>query len=382
MTARVVGLMSGTSLDGVDAALVQVAGEREVKLEAFVTRPFSRSERTAIRQVLERGDARQLALLHRQLGEWFAQAVADVLAVAGLSVDRLSLVASHGLTVWHEPPLVSLQLGCPATIAERTGVQVVSDFRARDVAAGGQGAPLVPVADVMLFGHDAHGRALLNIGGMANVTWVPRRGRLDGVVAFDTGPGVAVIDAVARLVDPSAPYDVGGMRAARGRAVASVVQELLDRPYFAAPPPKSTGREVFGDPFARALVERTHVVAPGASEDDLVATALALTVRSIAGQLARWMPSEPERDLVVSGGGARNPTLMVQLRRALDGWVVRSFDEEFFDGDAKEAVAFAYLGWRTLRGLPGNVPAATGAGRTRVLGSVTPALRVERGGVS
>jgi anhydro-N-acetylmuramic acid kinase len=382
MTTRAVGLMSGTSLDGVDAALVQIAGEREVTLEAFVTRPFASSERTAIRQVLQEGRPRQLALLHRQLGEWFAQAVADVLAAAGVGADRVSLVASHGLTVWHEPPLVSLQLGCPATIAERSGVQVVSDFRARDVAVGGQGAPLVPMADVMLFGHDAHGRVLLNIGGMANVTWVPRRGNLEGVVAFDTGPGVAVMDAVARMVDPSAPYDVGGTRAGRGRAVASVVQELLERPYFATPPPKSTGREVFGEPFARALVARARMVAPGVSDDDLVATALAFTVRSIAGQVNRWIPAEPEGDLVVSGGGARNPTLVAQVRRALDRWVVRSFDDEFFDGDAKEAVAFAYLGWRSLRGLSGNVPAATGGTRARVLGSVTPALRADRDGTS
>lgn len=374
MTTKAVGLMSGTSLDGVDAALVEVAGERDVRLEAFTTRPFARAERTAIRQVLEGGHARQLALLHRQLGEWFAQAVTDVLAAGGVSADRVSLVASHGLTVWHEPPLVSLQLGCPATIAERTGVQVVSDFRARDVAVGGQGAPLVPMADAMLFGHDDHGRALLNIGGMANVTWVPRRGHVDGVVAFDTGPGVAVIDAVARMVDPALPFDIGGRRAARGRPVSSVVDELLDRAYFDAPPPKSTGREVFGEPFAMELVARTRALAPGVSDDDLVATAVAFTVRSVAGQLAQWVPSEPARDLVVSGGGARNPALMSHLRRALSDWVVRSFDDEFFDGDAKEAVAFAYLGWRTLRGLPGNVPTATGADGARVLGTVTPAV--------
>jgi anhydro-N-acetylmuramic acid kinase len=363
--------MSGTSLDGIDAALVEI-DHGSVRLVAFEVRPYAHGERQRLLDVVY-GDAsvRDVTLLHTQVGEWSAEAVRLVLESAGVEPSELSFVASHGQTVWHEPARATLQIGCAHTIAERIGARVVHDFRSRDVAAGGQGAPLVPLADAMLFGSADHGRALLNVGGMANVTWVPRLGALDGVMAFDTGPGVAVIDAVTRLVDPSVSFDRNGDRAAAGVARDSVVEEILRLPFFAAPPPKSTGREVFGDAFAEQLVRRVRALDPSTSDDDAVATALGLTVRSIADQLDRWLPSGPQPDLLVSGGGARNPVLMQRLADRLDGWDVRRFDEEFFDGDAKEAVAFAYLGWRALLGEPGNVPAATGAKGPRVLGSVT-----------
>ncbi len=366
------GLMSGTSIDGVDAALVEIEGPSTVRLVAWETRPYEPTERAAILQVITNGSVRDVALLHRQLGNWLAEAGSALLKRTRHSATSLACVASHGQTVWHEPGQATLQLGCPATLAERLGVQVVSDFRSRDVAGGGQGAPLVPVADAMLFGHPTRGRALLNIGGIANVTWVPKRGALDGVMAFDTGPGVAVIDAVARLADSTQPYDRDGARAARGSAVAAVVDELIAHPYFAASPPKSTGREAFGGDVALRLVALVRSHRSEASDDDCVATAVELTARSIASAFARWLPGDPTRDLVVSGGGARNPTLLARVRTLLPDWPVRLFDEEFFDGDAKEAVAFAYLGWRTLHGLAGNVPTATGAVGPRVLGSITP----------
>ncbi len=372
MTDLVVGLMSGTSLDGVDAALVEIADPDHLELVAFRTRPYALTERDRIRQGMAEGSARSLALLHRDLGKWFSEAAHAVLEAAGVSGDRIACVASHGHTVWHESGRVSWQLGCPATIAERVGSRVVSDFRSRDVAAGGQGAPLVPMADAMLFGHPGRPRALLNIGGMANVTWVPRRGTTNGVIAFDTGPGVAVLDAVVRLHDPSAPFDVDGARAAAGRADTALVDELLGDAYFEKAPPKSTGREGFGDAYAAALVERVRARHADCHHDDCVATALELTVRSIAQQLARWLPAPEGAELLVSGGGgARNPTLMRRLSEVMAGWPVRPFADEFFDGDAKEAAAFAYLGWRTLQGLAGNVPGATGAGGPRVLGQVT-----------
>jgi anhydro-N-acetylmuramic acid kinase len=374
MTRLAVGLMSGTSLDGVDAALVELAGKDQVKLRAFHTEPYSAAERQRILNAIAGGTARELCLLNVWLGTLWAGTVERLLQETGTDARELSYLASHGQTLWHEPGRATLQLGDPAVLAERLRVTVVSDFRSRDVAAGGQGAPLVPIADALLFGHRHHGRGLLNVGGMANVTWVPRRGGTDGVMAFDTGPGVAVLDAVARAVEPGLPYDEGGALAAQGRPVDLVVRELLGHAYFAAPAPKSTGRETFGEEFARALRERALAVEPAARPADLVATALSLTVLSIADQLSRWVPGgrDGARDLLVSGGGARNPTLMRGLAAALPGWRVGLFADEFFDGDAKEAVAFAFLGQLALEGRPGNVPGATGARGPRVLGRITP----------
>lgn len=370
MTRLAIGVMSGTSLDGVDAALVQLTAPTHVELVAFHSEPFGTADRTAMLHAMARGGVRDLALLNVELGAAFADAAQHLLVAADVDAREISFVASHGQTVWHEPGRATLQLGDPAVIAERLGCLVVSDFRSRDVAAGGQGAPLVPIADAMLFGDRRRGRALLNLGGMANITWVPRKGRTAGVIAFDTGPGVAVIDAVARSLDPDLPFDVEGVRARRGRPVEDVVERLLRHGYFAERPPKSTGRETFGDAYAAELV--TSVRAAGGAADDAVATAVTLTARAVAEACERWLPSEGGAEVVVSGGGRRNQALMHALETALAGWTVCQFDDLFFDGDAKEAVAFAYLGWLTLEGKPGNVPLATGAVGPRVLGRVTP----------
>jgi anhydro-N-acetylmuramic acid kinase len=366
-----IGLMSGTSLDGVDAALVRIGPRARVTLMAFLSDPYPADERRRILETITHGGARELADLNVWLGERFAGVVKRLLRQAHVAPGEVTLIASHGQTVWHEPGRATLQLGDPAVLAERFGVTVVSDFRSRDVAAGGQGAPLVPIADALLFGHPRAPRALLNIGGMANVTWVPCRGTVDGVLAFDTGPGIAVLDAVVRAVRPDLPFDVDGALAAQGRAQDAVVDELLAHPFFAQRPPKSTGRELFGEEFAARLSERTRALAPGATPADVIATALALTVRSIAGQLGCWLPPGGA-ELLVSGGGARNPTLMRDLAARLPAWKVRPFTNAFFDGDAKEAVAFAFLGWLTLQRKAGNVPAATGARGPRVLGRTTP----------
>lgn len=371
MSTIAVGLMSGTSIDGIDAAVVSVENEASVRLLGFTTRSYAPQERDEILAALATGTARDLALVHRRLGLWLADAAAAALAQCDVREKDVVLVASHGQTVWHEPGFVSLQLGCSSTIAERLGVPVVSDFRARDVAAGGQGAPLVPMADAMLFGAAAHPRILLNVGGMANASWVPHRGRLDGVLAFDTGPGVAVIDAVTRLLLPELPFDVDGRQAARGAPVEAVLDRCLAEAYFFAAPPKSTGREVFGPAYAEQLVADVRRERPGATDHDCIATALELTVRSITVQIRSWLPDAAQADVVVSGGGARNPTLVRRLEEEFGAGRLRNFDDLFFDGDAKEAVAFAYLGWRTLARLPGNVPSATGAAGPRVLGVIT-----------
>src|SRR5216117_1308344 len=233
--ALAVGVMSGTSLDGISTALVRWR-DSAVELVAFRQEPYGAAERGAIIDAMARGTPRDLAFLHVALGERFAGAVLSLLAEARVALRDLAFIASHGQTVWHEPGKATLQLGDAAVLAERLGVRVVSDFRARDVAAGGQGAPLVPLADVLLFGHPSRGRLLLNLGGMANVTWVPRRGVTAGSLAFDTGPGVAVIDAVTRHIDPDLPFDRDGDRARRGRPIAKLLDELLADPYFDQPP--------------------------------------------------------------------------------------------------------------------------------------------------
>jgi anhydro-N-acetylmuramic acid kinase len=359
--------MSGTSLDGMDAALVRLEGPTHVTLLDFITRPYTDDERGQIRAALNGATAAELARLHVRVAEWAAEAVQTVLVQGGVSPSDLSLIAFPGQTIWHEPPLVTWQLGEPAVLAERFGVRVVSGFRARDVAAGGQGAPLVPMADVLLFAAVDAPRILLNLGGMANLTYVERRAQEGGVLAFDTGPGVAVIDATARLVDQRRTYDRDGKIAAQGTPDPDTLTELLADPFFSAEPPKSTGRERFGDGYAKALYDRL----PG---PDAVATAVELTARTVAGAVGRWTPSGVE--VVASGGGCHHPGLMAALERQLIAHghhQLRRFDDLFFPGDAKEAVAFALLGYLTLHGQPGNVPAATGAGGPRVLGAVTPA---------
>jgi anhydro-N-acetylmuramic acid kinase len=361
-----VGLMSGTSLDGVDAALVSCDGPTHLELLHFHTRAYTPAERSAILGALALGTPGELARLHVRIAEWAADAVESLLAQARVRASDLGFIAMHGQTVWHEPPTVSWQLGEPAVLAERFGVKVVSGFRSRDVAAGGQGAPLVPMADLLLFGHPEHDRVLLNLGGMANFTFVPCGALEAGILACDTGPGVAVIDAVAALVDPSLTYDADGRLARRGRVDHAVLTRLLADPFFAVPPPKSTGREAFGPAYAETL----HHAVPG---PDGVATAVELTARTVADGILRWAPGTPE--VVGSGGGMRHPVLVERLAALLGQRqiLLRRFDDLFFSGDAKEAVAFALLGYLSIHGQPGNLPQATGASGPRILGQITPA---------
>lgn len=363
-----VGLMSGTSLDGMDAALVRFHGPTRAELVGFWHRAYHPEERREIEEAIGPGSGgvRRLALLHARISEWAVEAVEALLDRARIHADTLDLIAFHGQTVWHEPPAVTWQLGEPALLAERFGVRVVSNFRARDLAAGGEGAPLVPMADVLLFGAADQPRILLNLGGMANLTFVERRAVEAGSFAFDTGPGMVLIDSIARLLDPKLPYDRDGELARRGRANEAILTELLADDYFHQPPPKSTGRERFGLEFARSLLARV----PG---PDAVTTAVELTARSIAESIERW--TRPGTDVVASGGGCHHPVLADALRSRLAaaGRGFRLFDELFFPGDAKEAVAFALLGYLTVHGQPANLPAATGARGARVLGAITPA---------
>lgn len=369
--------MSGTSHDGISAAVVRFhPGAQDDRpapeLLAFVQLPYDDAFRarllSAIGHATHPGDYTRLDF---ELGERLGAAAVTAIAESGLARDDVAAIASHGHTVWHDPPHATWQFGQPAVIAERTRRPVIADFRTRDVAAQGQGAPLVPIADALLFA-GAQWRALQNIGGIGNVTVVPPGGGIEGTRAFDTGPGVGVIDAVVRTLRADLPYDIDGRLALQGAAIASVVHHTLAHPYFSAPPPKSTGRELFTPAFVADFMARCRTAAPSCSDADIVATAVELTARSIALSFESFIP-EPVADVVISGGGARNPALVRRLEALLAPRAVRQFDALFFDGDAKEAVAFAFLGWLHLRGLAGNVPAATGARGPRVLGTYTPA---------
>ncbi len=382
----IVGLMSGTSLDGVDAALVEFGGDRVADLSwdvlQFCSLSYPEARRGAIHDAIVHGDAERLCALHADLGEWLAEAAIRVCDEAGVDRSEVRAIGSHGQTVWHQPPAdgrrgATLQLGDPATVAERTGCAVISDFRTRDMAAGGHGAPLVTWVDGVLFSAAEGARALQNIGGIGNVSWVPQRGAAGSPFAFDTGPGNALMDAAVEIATGGKLlFDRDGQLAAQGTVDNVLLEELLAHPFFAQAPPKSTGREAFGRPFVARLIER---VQPEGDREwlDLVATLTELTARSIADSYRRWILPRGVREAVMTGGGARNPTLVGRIRALLDPLPVRDGSVLGVEPEAKEALAFAALAWAHLHRIPANVPAATGAAGARVLGSYTPGRGAE-----
>jgi anhydro-N-acetylmuramic acid kinase len=371
-----VGLMSGTSLDGATAAVVRFTPRDEsgvaAELLAFVLHDYTPAQRKRLQQALTGATAAEYTRLNFDLGGWLADAAIAAIAEAGVSRKDIAAIASHGQSIWHEPGHSTWQTGESSVIAERTGIDVISDFRVRDMAAGGQGAPLVPMADAMLFSDKSKWRALQNLGGIANVTVVPPGGDLRGVRAFDTGPGCGVIDKVVRTLRPDLAYDVDGRLASKGKPVAQVVDRLLSHEYFIAAPPKSTGPELFSVKYTEDLIASCRSESPGCADEDIIATAVSLTARSIGDAYQRFVV-EPVSEIYLSGGGARNPALVKAIGAALSPRIVSDFDKTFFDGEAKEAVAFALLGYLHLAGRPGNVPTATGAAGPRILGKRTPA---------
>lgn len=370
-----IGLMSGTSLDGISAAAVRFQpGEGRgyrAELLAFTGTPYTRAQRDRLQAAMRGGTAQELCRLAFDFGDWLATAAINVISEAGVPRDAVRAIGSHGQTLWHEPGHSTWQFGESAVIAERLGIDVVDDFRVRDVAAGGQGAPLVPIADALLFS-SGEWRLLQNVGGIGNVTVVPPGGDPASLRAFDTGPGVAVLDAVVQRLVPSLPYDVDGKLALAGTPIASVVDMLLADAYFTAPPPKSTGRELFNADYVLRLINMCRSAKRDARNEDIVATAASLTARSIADAYRRFIP-EPATETLMSGGGAKNPAITRELARLVAPMQVRAFDECYFDGEAKEAVAFALLAKLHVDRLAGNVVGATGAKGGRILGKLTPA---------
>lgn len=388
-----IGLMSGTSLDGVDAALVSITGvgtHTSVSLKHFITYPMpSATKQRILRACNNAATTSDIAQLSCELGLLFAQAACAVCSEAQVDMSQVSYIASHGQTVWHEPHnracapqcagqpgehttySTTLQLGDSATIAYHTGCRVISNFRTMDIAAGGQGAPLVPYSEFVLYCSNTSSRVLLNIGGIANLTCIPCKGQLSDVFAFDCGPGNMMIDEACREL-LGCEFDANGAFAQRGNLIEPLYRELTSHPYFKEPIPKSTGREQFGAPFVRELLARYSNEAPY----NIVHTLAKVTVYGIADSYTRFvaptLPSAPA-ELIVAGGGAHNAFLMHELARALPDVRVVTQDELGYSSDAKEAIAFAILGNETLNNKPSNVPAATGAVSPQILGEITPA---------
>jgi anhydro-N-acetylmuramic acid kinase len=364
----VAGAMSGTSADGVDVALVEIAPDWRWRLRGFHHAGFTPRERRAILRAAEgAASVGELARLDAALGRRIGEAVRAASRAARV---RPAAVAAHGQTVFHQGRVASLQIGRAAMIAAAAGVPVVSDFRAADLAQGGEGAPLVPWADWRLFGHPRRYRVALNLGGIANLTLLPPGTDAGGVMGFDTGPGNMACDALMRALSGGRRgFDRGGALALRGRVREDLLRRWLRHPYFRRPPPKSAGREQFGAEYVAGLRRD----APDAAPEDLMATLAALTARTVARGIARGGRAALGAEVIAAGGGVRNRALMAALERELPHCRWRTSDELGVPAQAREAIAFALLGEAHLRGEPANLPRVTGAKRAVVLGSWTPA---------
>ena len=379
----VVGLMSGTSLDGVDAALVQISRsgkECALQLRHFISIPYPAEVREVLLRVasgqpVPAGVISHLGVL---LGRLYSQAVKEVCQAGGVPLDQLDLIGSHGQTIFHQSEPSSfcgqqiastLQIGEAAVLVEETGVTTISDFRPNDMAAGGTGAPLIPWVDFLLFRHPRLGRVLLNLGGIANLTVLPPASEAAQIQAFDSGPGNMVIDALIRCLGPNSKgFDSEGRLARSGKPIPSLLETLLANPYFRLQPPKSAGREQFG----AAFVERMLAAAGSSSPADLVCTATELTARTVSDAVIRCAEVPLQLDqLVVSGGGVHNAYLMQRLQELLPRLEVVPIDVLGVPADAKEAIGFALLANETFELAAGNVPSATGARHPVVLGKVT-----------
>ena len=381
---KVIGLMSGTSADGVDAALVEIQpqGDRPtIRLLAFEIVPYPAGLRERILMVASGGSTEDVCHLNAYLGELFADAAAEVARQAELPLTTVDLIGSHGQTIHHLPTprrdgahvvRSTLQVGEPAVIAERTGVTTIADFRPRDMAAGGEGAPLTPLVHFFLFTHPTRGRVILNLGGIANLTVLPAGKDASAVTGFDTGPANVLLDAFVRAAGLSEQgYDADGRLAASGVVVPELLEDLLRHPFIRRPPPKSTGRETFGPHLLAEF--RARLAEKGVSPLDGLATLTAFTVQAVVENLRAFVfPAATIHEVVAMGGGAQNTAVMQGLRRGLPECAVVSSDALGVPGRAVEAMTFAVLAYLTALGRPGNLPAVTGAQGARVLGSIVP----------
>lgn len=378
-----VGIMSGTSLDGIDVALVEFENGGVFPppwhLRGFLSIPFAQEMKVRM-LAASAGEMsiRDVFRLDADLGVAFAEAALLCLEEHEIDPDGVEAIGLHGQTVWHapeyEPAGITVQIGSAPVVAERTGIPVVSDFRSADVVAGGQGAPLVPIFDALYLGSAEVDRILLNIGGISNITWIGRipagtSGPIRDVIAFDTGPGNVLIDAAMRLLYHS-EYDAGGAVAASGRVERSLLDELMTEPWLRFSPPKSTGRELFGEARGEEIV--TRATAAGIPSADIVATLTEYTAATISDAVRSFCPARSDvREIIVGGGGARNAHLLRRISSLAGEQTRLSTSERLgIPADAKEAICFALLAWLNLEGRPGNIPRVTGAEGERILGTV------------
>ena len=378
-----VGLMSGTSADGIDAVVAAISGTGRglrARVQAHVHRPFSPALRRRILNACQHGTVAEICELNFLIGEHFAGVALAAIRRAKLKPKDIAAIGSHGQTIHHLPnaPTPStLQIGEPAVIAERTGITTIADFRVRDMAAGGQGAPLVPYTDWALFTHDTNPRIIQNIGGIGNLTFLPPRAALDDVVAFDTGPGNMVIDAVVTaLTRGRQTFDRDGRWAAQGKVSERLLAQMMAHPFLRRRPPKTTGREEFGEPFVKRVLAAARRL--GLSDADIVATMTHFTAATIADAYRRFVfpqlgtGAKSRLQIILGGGGAKNLTLRRRLAGRLGSGQLLTHEDLGISNSAKEALAFAVLAHETLRGQPSNVPGATGASRPVILGKIVP----------
>jgi len=385
---RVIGLMSGTSADGIDAAIVRIAGvppNLRLRLEGFLTVDYPAPVRDAILRIANGAatSSAEISQLNFLLGELFAQAALDACRRFRISPRRVDLVGSHGQTIFHQglpseflsaaSIASTLQIGEPSVIAARTGITTVADFRPADIAAGGQGAPLVPYVDYLFYLDPRCGRVALNIGGIANLTVIPAGAKPSDVFAFDTGPGNMIIDAlVHHFSRGKKSCDRNARIARRGILLPELLADLLRDSYLRLPPPKTAGREQFGQAYTDRLIAWGQK--NRARPEDLIRTVTLLTPLSILDALHRWVRSRTRvHQLIISGGGAHNPLILAQLRSGLSGIEMIPSGKLGLPEDAKEAVAFAILAYETFHGRPANIPGATGAKHPAFLGKIIPA---------
>lgn len=380
-----VGLMSGTSLDGIDGALVKIEGsgtDTKVELIHFVNESLPEDIKEEIKNCcsINKSNVEAICSLNFKLGYLFSNTVKKLCKEIHFPYEKLDFIGSHGQTIYHIPreynnlAKSTLQIGEPSVIAYETGVTVVSNFRTMDIAAGGQGAPLVPYTEYLLYRSNKN-RLLQNIGGIGNVTIIPANCNIDDIFAFDTGPGNMIIDEVVKVLK-KVPYDKDGAFAKAGTINKELLKELLDIPYINMEPPKTTGRELFGKQFVDELLKKWSFL----KEVDIIATVTAFTAHSIAENYKRFIfPSYNIDEVVVGGGGSYNTTLIDMLRKLLPDCKVLIQEDLGYSSDAKEAIAFAVLANETLSGLSGNVIGATGAKERVILGNITPGKKYFRG---
>lgn len=379
-----VGLMSGTSLDGIDAALVEIRGnytDTVLKLIGYINMEMPRNIKDEIKTACSIEDSSSILVcsLNFKLGYLFSSAVKEVCNKYEFPLEKLDFIASHGQTIYHIPSAYdnfarsTLQIGEPSIIAYETNTTVISNFRVMDIAAGGQGAPLVPFSEFMLYGSKDKNRVLQNIGGVGNVTVIPKNSSINDIFAFDTGPGNMIIDEISEKLF-KVKYDFNGDIGRTGKVNEDMLNYLMNHPFLQKCPPKTTGREEFGKQFTEDMLR----IYRNLSSETILTTATAFTAKSIADSYKKYiLPRTSIDEMIISGGGAYNSYLVELIKKELVGTRVLTQEDLGYSSDAKEAIAFAILGNETLNNSFSNIPSATGAKAKVILGNITPIVKIK-----